>query len=503
MIIGRLLLTGILVPFVFCDSRRTLSNLRERSEFVEAMRDAFTKEHTMVSGSLIQRDAAAVFRNGVLSKAHSLSSDFREDIFHLESQSQDWHRRRVEDTDDNYGNYGFNITQYSLKYHSCMSLSFYDDEGQKQGDSEDKVNSFSSLSRTQSFAILKLCPSHKCLNNSWYGCKSEYGEYMLPLKDYLIASNTYHESVAYSYCNYCQQCLYFEKYFYDGGNNDTHACKYYEACDNYKSVCSDYGGDDDAKDDGYINFAYEDFFECMKVDKVSDDDGDNAVFLVPYCNQKDHKTITIGVFSDEWCTKYIGDQTSIYDATGMVMKDDALYEHYKPTCTSCHESSLPYNIIEEDMDDSDLIVEYCEDIYMSAAKCNVNLDLPNSYTLGQSYQDQVHEAMECNFIQNVVKGNYDGDGFMYVDSSNSEVYEPTFSDRVSEMKDILTTGYEEVTNFQIFFLVLFSFGCAILFIISLFLRNAVYKAHNPLAHVNYDDDKIMEMRSHDNDGAFA
>jgi len=199
----------------------------------------------------------------------------------------------------------------------------------------------------------------------------------------------------------------------------------------------------------------------------------------------------------------MGDQVSIYDATGMSMKDDALSTHYTPTCTSCHESSLPYNIIEEDMDDSDLVVEYCEDVYMSAAKCNGNLDLPTSYASGQSYQEKVHEAMECSFIQNVVKGNYDGDGFMYVDSSNSEVYEPTISDRVNEIKEVLTTGYDEVTKIQIFCILLFSIGSGILVITSVFLKRVIYKAHNPLAHVNYDDDKIMEMRSHDNDDAFA
>jgi hypothetical protein len=512
MILGQFFLTSFLSLYGICNAKRTFSNVRERSQFVVAMRDTVAKEHGIVN------DPADAFHNGIMSKAQYLSFGFREEITHQGSEMQNWYRRRVEDAVDNvddnaddnsyyynaqnYGDYGFNITQYSLKYHSCVSLTFYNEDDNQQGNSQDEGNSFSSLFRTQSFAILKLCPSHKCLDNSWYGCKSEYGEYMLPLQDYLVASNTYQESVAYSYCNYCQQCLYFEKYFYDSGNNNTHACKYYEACYSYKSVCNDYGGDDDAKDDGYINFAYDDFFECMKVDGVGNDDN-NAVFLGPYCNPKDHKTISIGVFADEWCTQYIGDQISIYDATGMAMKEHALSMHYTPTCTSCHESSLPYNIIEEDMDDSDLVVEYCEDVYMSAAKCNVNLDLPTSYASGQSYQEKVHEAMECSFIQNVVKGNYDGYGFMYVDSSNSEVYEPTLSDRVNEIKEVLTTGYDEVTKFQIFCILLFSVGSVILVITSIFLKKVIYKAHNPLAHVNYDDDKIMEMRSHDNDGAFA
>jgi len=477
------------------------------------MRDSVAKEHGMVNDSVV------AFQNGIMSKVHYLSSGFRKDIIHQGSQIQDWHRRRIENADDNvddnavynsfyysaqnYGEYRFNITQYSLKYQSCVSLSFFKEDMDQQANSQDEGNGFSSLFRTQTFAILKLCPSHKCLDNSWYGCKSEFGEYMLPLQDYLVASNTYQESVAYSYCNYCQQCLYFEKYFYDGGNNDTHACKYYEACYNYKSLCSDYGGDDEVKDDGYINFAYEDFFECMKVDGVGDNNDNNAVYLGPYCNPKDLKTISIGVFTDESCTEYIGDKISIYDATGMAMKDDALSMHYSSTCTSCHESSLPYNIIEEDMDDSDLVVEYCEDIYMSSAKCNVNLDLPTSYTTGQSYQEKVHEEMECNFIQNVVKGHYDSNGFMYVDSSNTEFYELTLSDRVNEIKEVLTTGYDEVTNFQVFCILLFSVGSVILIMLSLFLKRTICKAHNPLAHVNYDDDKIMEMRSHDNDGAFA
>lgn len=53
------------------------------------------------------------------------------------------------------------------------------------------------------------------------------------------------------------------------------------------------------------------------------------------------------------------------------------------------------------------------------------------------------------FYQNVVKGNYDEDGFMYMDSS----------EEVKSIKEVLNTGYKEVTIVQIFALLFFTIAC--------------------------------------------
>jgi hypothetical protein len=71
MILGQFFLTSFLSLYGICNAKRTFSNVRERSQFVVAMRDTVAKEHGIVN------DPADAFHNGIMSKAQYLSSAFR------------------------------------------------------------------------------------------------------------------------------------------------------------------------------------------------------------------------------------------------------------------------------------------------------------------------------------------------------------------------------------------------------------------------------------------
>ena len=92
--------------------------------------------------------------------------------------------------------FGFDITRYSFKYTGCH------DVGQT-------INADGSPSR---YATFRLCPTESCSAMSTWGCKSDYGEYIVPV-DLLVASLIEHNQArVLGYCEYCQNCAAIESY---------------------------------------------------------------------------------------------------------------------------------------------------------------------------------------------------------------------------------------------------------------------------------------------------
>lgn len=99
-------------------------------------------------------------------------------------------------------------------------------------------------------------------------------------------------------------------------------------CDNY--ICHDYYTYCDSKyyanDDG-VDLV--DFLECSAVETDS-----GAVFYVaPHCGS-DHYTISLGIFSDEYCLDYVGESMSLTDLAGFQYHDSDLFQ-FPQECVSC------------------------------------------------------------------------------------------------------------------------------------------------------------------------
>jgi len=84
-----------------------------------------------------------------------------------------------------------------------MIKSFSDDLAQYNGDG---YVSSTILARDQ-FVVFRFCASDYCSDSKVYGCSEDYGEYILPLADYLTAMSTYTAERTAKYCNYCENCL--------------------------------------------------------------------------------------------------------------------------------------------------------------------------------------------------------------------------------------------------------------------------------------------------------
>ena len=92
--------------------------------------------------------------------------------------------------------FGFDITGYSFKYTGCH------DVGRKLKSSGDASR----------YATFRLCPTDTCSGKSTWGCKSDYGEYIVPV-DLLVMSLIEHNQARVTgYCEYCQNCAALESF---------------------------------------------------------------------------------------------------------------------------------------------------------------------------------------------------------------------------------------------------------------------------------------------------
>ena len=280
------------------------------------------------------------------------------------------HGRQLADDgdDDNYYGFGFDISQYSLKYTQCQAISTWSDELAEDEESD-------SVLKAQRFALFRFCPSESCSANNKWGCDYNYGEYILDMGTYLEAMQQYTNERAEAYCEFCENCMALEAADDDGGrrrrlaDDDAaddaagddaaaddaagddaaaddaaaddaaaddaaavddavaeHACAYYDECYNYADTCE--ANDDDAEE-----VDYEDFFQCQAFE------GQNGkeLYLGPHC-ANDGKSIIVGLYYDDMCTQYAGKKYNINSFTGMSFDESALSAYFTDDCVSCKES---------------------------------------------------------------------------------------------------------------------------------------------------------------------
>lgn len=169
--------------------------------------------------------------------------------------------------DDEYANYGFDLSSYSLKYASCSSVSTFSDDLAQDEDSD-------TIFYRQQFVVFRLCPSDTCISSAGgssggssvfgggnmenYGCMNDYGEYMLPLDDWFDIIGEYREEEMERYCGYCDACVggYYqagdqEEQEEDGEYYENRGDKYYNEGDLDDNFDADEGDDANADaDDG-------------------------------------------------------------------------------------------------------------------------------------------------------------------------------------------------------------------------------------------------------------
>jgi hypothetical protein len=252
--------------------------------------------------------------------------------------------RRLEENAVDYGDFGFDVTQYSVKYTGCSAILTYSDEAAQESDT---------VLQMKRFVVFRLCLTDSCNKYEASGCSSDYGEYVLEMGDYLETVNQYNEEKLENYCEYCGECA--EAAGEEQGEEEGDAAEEddagrkrrleeeqaaedeeaaaeaedaYAAC---SSVCQDYANVCEVEEEIDISG----YFECIQVD-VGDDDG-NSYYLGPHCSD-DGFSIVIGLYSDEECNTYVGTEISVYDATGIDFSGVDMSVYYPQDCLSCLEN---------------------------------------------------------------------------------------------------------------------------------------------------------------------
>jgi len=300
------------------------------------------------------------------------------------------------------------------------------------------------------------------------GCQKNYGEYMIELEDYLQMMLEWQGERFETYCTYCEECMWeaYQAWLEEGGTDYNYRNRklvtfddfqasnklqeeahrnlggnlngglsnpiYYEACPEY-DTCSEYLNicEKDQKDD------LTEYFECTEVE------GNNGQisYLGPHCHANGF-SVTLGVYSDEYCNEYIGDGVDISKILGydLNIEDDALKSWYNSAngaldilefsneddvCIPCRKGDMPYEdseyVVQSD-DEAEYymnpygdgeINEICESLYQVSARCDKHFRSYSTKSKQAKYAEAVaQEDLSCDFIQTIVMGNYNEMGFL-------------------------------------------------------------------------------------------
>ena len=321
-------------------------------------------------------------------------NDFEKDVVHRKIQYNDGYDGYEYDygevADDEYG---FDMTSFSLKYSRCQMVKSFSDEAIQQGASSVLVSS--------SLVVFRLCPTQTCRSSNGNGCSSDYGEYVLPLDEYLYYMSVFNDAKEKHYCQWCKQCLQnqnnrkrrrrhrrlegnadyedadadadYENADADADYEDADADADYEDVDENEGEVEDYedaneyGEDEQLYDDGGADEAqdeatqscpsecnyysdrcennnnddstldYEDYLNCKKYRTYDKYGNKLSLYVGAYCSS-DHSTIKVDVFYDQFCTNYAGNDHDVNTITGLQFEDSGLSDFYPEDCIPCKES---------------------------------------------------------------------------------------------------------------------------------------------------------------------
>jgi hypothetical protein len=139
-----------------------------------------------------------------------------------------------------------------------------------------------------------------------------------------------------------------------------------------------------------------------------------------------------------------------------------------------------YENNQDDNDDNNGISEICENLYMDAAKCNVNFDAYSA----ESYQGNNQASQEgavCDFITSLVEGSYDESGNIIIDTNwyfNTSNWRDAdeYLHEAMNVKNYVSTNMDV---WQIAALILAIGGCFYMWVWICCLRGALGKRNIP------------------------
>jgi len=381
--------------------------------------------------------------------------------------------RQLADDDGAGSRATIDLSDYSFRYARCQTLTMWNDEAAAQGDDGYNYGVRQSVTTAEDFVVFRFCPTESCVdgssygnNGNPYGCTSGYGEYMLPLVDYLEERFNYLENKRLQHCSKCvdagcpdysnganynydavddninyqgqDNSYYYNNddqggqttyYKYSNANSNSYNGQYNnyynhrrlsnytdddadpceEACPDYNQTCGS---------EFYYNqdFSPATYFECSAIYGYNNQGQEIMLYVGAHCASRsgyytNDNDIAIGLFSDQYCTQFVGDKIDIATFTNMPFENDMLKRYYSESCESCLAADLEYYDIDDDGDDG-RISRSCAYLYGISAKCHkymVGYNYTGANTTVSDYEKSVDEK-NCAFIENVAAGKYSETG---------------------------------------------------------------------------------------------
>uniref|UniRef100_A0A7S4EJG2 Uncharacterized protein n=1 Tax=Pseudo-nitzschia australis TaxID=44445 RepID=A0A7S4EJG2_9STRA len=183
-------------------------------------------------------------------------------------------------------------------------------------------------------------------------------------------------------------------------------CEYYSVCASYQTACQDYSN---------LGFDLEDYFACAEFNI-----GNSAGYLGPHC-ANDGKTISMGIFNDEYCNDYSADLSEV--SSYMASSENGLEAYYSNNCISCLASD-GYTLEVGNNDDYNAVSDICGALYGESAKCNRYMGNDGYYA---STNQESQENTVCNFIENLLTNSYDEYGEIVLQEVGWKTYIPNMN----------------------------------------------------------------------------
>jgi hypothetical protein len=352
-------------------------------------------------------NAKAKFMNRVMSKARRLEDNDNED----------------EDEDE----YMPDLTQYNLVFEKCQFMRYYDE-----------CDDDGSCLSTGSYAIFRLCPS--CSS-----CNYNYGEYMMGLDDYLTYTTEYYQEKQEDECEWCAETCYYD---YNNGEENADEAEEEDGDqeeDGEEDGDEEDGGEDEEGEDRRLADSSYDCSTCQSnCDKWNNMEANGYVQATEYlgcvelyqdyygqqyyagamCGNSDGNKIKIGVFMDANCASPTGLDIETYvnmaanqrrerelenNNNNAIKVSHSILKHVynSGNCVSCgvEAEQEDENGYYDGDENNNEVLDICENIYNSAAKCETSHGFDENQYLSSNQASQ--EKTVCNLINQLKSGTYD------------------------------------------------------------------------------------------------
>lgn len=151
-------------------------------------------------------------------------------------------------------NENIDLAGYALKYVGCQNVHTWDDN---------LVDGSSTPLAMNRFVVFRLCKANDCSAYNKLGCNYNYGEYVLPMEDYLSIMAEYHFEQFGRFCKTCHRCMRLDYYKDDDGVDDAYnATDDGMGDDTYCDINSDDCSDDEYWAGKSFHCVFDVFFPC-------------------------------------------------------------------------------------------------------------------------------------------------------------------------------------------------------------------------------------------------